>query len=107
MQALSKARNPETWANSYEVREILVSTSVKTVQNILERFDRLYCTKSAMLINHLQTTPPQMRPLAPHMWLLLVQVGVGFGTVVVGVLTVSVGSEGVGSVLGAGAVSLS
>ena len=46
-----------------------------------------------------------MRPLAPHMWLLLVQVGVGTGSgvVVLGVLTVSVGSEGAGSVLGAGA----
>jgi hypothetical protein len=48
-----------------------------------------------------------MRPLAPHMWLLLVQVDVGSGTVVVGVLTVSVGSEGAGAVLGAGAVSAS
>lgn len=46
-----------------------------------------------------------MRPLAPHMWLLLVQVDLGSGTVVVGVLTVSVGSEGAGAVLGAGAVS--
>lgn len=54
-------------------------------------------------------TPPQMRPLAPHMWLLLVQVGVGTGSgvVVLGVLTVSVGSEGAGSVLDAGAVSAS
>ena len=56
-----------------------------------------------MLIDHLQTVPPQIRPLAPHMWLLLVQVDVGSGMVVLGVLTVSVGSEGAGSVLGAGA----
>jgi len=62
-----------------------------------------------MLIDHLQTTPPQIRPLAPHMWLLLVQVDVGVGStmVVLGVLTVSVGSEDAGSMLGAGAVSVS
>jgi hypothetical protein len=60
-----------------------------------------------MLINHLQTTPPQMRPLAPHKWLLFVQVDLGSGTVVVGVLTVSVGSEGAGSWVGAGVVSAS
>jgi hypothetical protein len=48
-----------------------------------------------------------MRPLAPHTWLLFVQVGLGSGTVVVGVLTVSVGSEGAGAVLRAGAVSAS
>lgn len=62
-----------------------------------------------MLIDHLQTTPPQMRPLAPHMWLLLVQVDVGVssGTVVLDILTVSVGSEDAGSMLGAGAVSVS
>lgn len=62
-----------------------------------------------MLVDHLQTTPPQMRPLAPHMWLLLVQmdVGLGSGTVVLGVLTDSVGSEATGSAFGAGAVSAS
>ena len=37
-----------------------------------------------------------MRPLAPHLWLLLVQVGVGSGVVVLGGLTVSLGSEGAG-----------
>ena len=60
-----------------------------------------------MLIDHLQTVPPQILPLAPHMWLLLVQVGVDSEMVVLGVLTVSVGSEGVGSVLGAGAGAVS
>ena len=65
--------------------------------------------KSAMLIDYLQAVPPRMRPLAPHMWLLLVQVdvGVGSGMVVLGVLTVSIDSEDAGLVLGAGGVSAS
>jgi hypothetical protein len=68
----------------------LVSASIEAMQDVLELFGGLCVSQSVVSLVYLQTVPP-------HMWLLLVQVGVKSGAVVVGVLTVSLGSEAAGS----------
>jgi hypothetical protein len=65
---------------------------------IFDNLDDLHNPRQPPQLNHLQTTPPHCRPLplAPHMRLLLSQVGVGEGVdseiVVLEGLTVSLGS---------------